>query len=331
MSDNQHIDNPLPPDDESASAGTNLYECIYREFVDNEALKRGTYYERLAAIAAKILDDRDVVIHDIKLIGAETDVKHQIDVSIEKNGNRRRLLLECKDFSERSRTEPVGLGIVRDFFGVCDDVDPDEAAVLSATGFSREAKKYAAKKKYGGGKLIKLLNFRRFEEDGWDDRNLKVVLNFHFIFPKNPSATLFVDSKRLREAEREASALSGSYSTSFTITSTTLDQPTTMEALLKKGMRDVWPNENGYGGTIELPDDAVAHIDGREIPLKGITRTADYDHIDQEEIVGAKTVALLLIDLLEDPGRDRVIAADALQGWRVDPDSGEVVEREDAK
>ena len=76
--------------------------------------KSGTRYERLTAFVFKALDKDNVVIHDLKLIGKDTEVKHQIDVIIEKNKKKRRVLVECKDFDISSNK--VGLGIVRNFF-----------------------------------------------------------------------------------------------------------------------------------------------------------------------------------------------------------------------
>jgi hypothetical protein len=51
--------------------------------------KAGTRYERLAALVFKILEDRNVVIHDLKLIG-DSSVAHQIDVSIAIDGKHKK-------------------------------------------------------------------------------------------------------------------------------------------------------------------------------------------------------------------------------------------------
>jgi hypothetical protein len=44
---------------------------------------------------------------------------------IEEKGQRRRVLVECKDFDKAGK--PVGLGIVRNFRSVVEDTNPDEA------------------------------------------------------------------------------------------------------------------------------------------------------------------------------------------------------------
>lgn len=73
------------------------YDELHDKYERIATTKAGTRYERLAALAFKILKDRDVVIHDLKLVG-ETGVEHQIDVRIDSNGTPRHLLVECKDF-----------------------------------------------------------------------------------------------------------------------------------------------------------------------------------------------------------------------------------------
>ncbi|MCJ7989315.1 hypothetical protein MUB15_08400 [Priestia sp. OVS21] len=44
-------------------------DLIYDQYVANERLKNGTKYEKLAAIVYKVLENQDVVIHDMRLSG----------------------------------------------------------------------------------------------------------------------------------------------------------------------------------------------------------------------------------------------------------------------
>ncbi|MCY7674924.1 hypothetical protein [Bacillus safensis] len=44
-------------------------DLIYDQYVSNEKLKNGTKYEKLAAIVYKVLENQDVVIHDMRLSG----------------------------------------------------------------------------------------------------------------------------------------------------------------------------------------------------------------------------------------------------------------------
>ena len=91
-------------------------------------------------------------------------------MTVARDGGQRRVLLECKDFDVSSHR--VGLGIVRDFFGVVEDTKPDEAIVLTCTRFTRDAKKYAQ------AKGIKLAVMRAFEDKDWEGRLRTVVVNW---------------------------------------------------------------------------------------------------------------------------------------------------------
>lgn len=70
------------------------YDKLYEKYWGSGLVKSGTRYERLTAFVLKSLHNQNTVIHDIKLLG-ESDVKHQIDVTIEENSSRKRILIEC--------------------------------------------------------------------------------------------------------------------------------------------------------------------------------------------------------------------------------------------
>lgn len=123
------------------------YDDIHDEYFSADIKKAGTRYERLVAAVQKILEgNKSTVVHDIRLRG-ESDVAHQIDVTVERGNTKKRILIECKDFNISG--EKVGLGIVRDFWGVIDDVHPDVALILSTEGFTEPAQKYAKAKGIG--------------------------------------------------------------------------------------------------------------------------------------------------------------------------------------
>ncbi|MGB3794738.1 MAG: restriction endonuclease, partial [Alteraurantiacibacter sp.] len=109
-------------------------------------------------------------MHDIKLRGDST-VPHQIDVSIQRGANAKRMIIECKDFDLRDGK--VGLDIVRSFRSVLEDTDADEAVILTCVGYTREARAYAK------AKGIKLAVLRTFEEADKAGRLQKIVLNVH--------------------------------------------------------------------------------------------------------------------------------------------------------
>jgi hypothetical protein len=148
------------------------YDELHDHYQTILTTKSGTRYERLAAVVFAALDSNNVVIHDLKVVGEDTGVKHQIDVYIEQDGRARRVLVECKDYDVRG--EPVGLGAIRDFWGVVGDIHPDEAWVISCNHFTKEARKYAK------GKGIKLATLRAFADSDWRNRVHTIITTVVF-------------------------------------------------------------------------------------------------------------------------------------------------------
>ncbi len=98
---------------------------------------RGTRYERLATLAFQSLAATGAVRHNRHIIG-DSGAEHQIDVLLNSDEPGQRIIVECKALSE-----PVGLGVVRNFKGVMDDTNPAHALILTTVGFTDEARKYA--------------------------------------------------------------------------------------------------------------------------------------------------------------------------------------------
>jgi len=162
------------------------YDELHDKYWTSDIRKSGTRYERLTAFVYKALHDSDSVVHDIKLIG-ESEVKHQIDVTISKGDGEKRVLIECKDFDLSGKK--VGLGIVSDFWGVIDDVHPDEAIVITCNGFTSEAIKYAKSKN------IKLAVLREFEESDWEGRIKTICVTMHIMHITDPKVSMHIDSQ----------------------------------------------------------------------------------------------------------------------------------------
>ena len=99
------------------------YDELHDRYNTILTTKGGTRYEILAAFVFKALEEQ-TVIHDLSLMG-ESEVAHQIDVLIERNGVKRRVLIECKDFDISG--EKIGLDIIRNFRSVLEDTRGDEA------------------------------------------------------------------------------------------------------------------------------------------------------------------------------------------------------------
>jgi len=283
--------------------------------------KSGTRYERLAAVVFAALDSSNVVIHDLKVIGADTGVKHQIDVHIEQDGRAKRILVECKDFDISG--DSVGLGVVRDFWGVVDDIHPDEAWVITCNDFTEEARKYAK------GKGIRLATLRAFADTDWQSRVHTIITNivfrkFHndridarFRTVRDEDAAAFFDD--LGAAKQQlalgpgvdpSQIYDGSSVRSITeivmhLVKTPVTNPNQTEAVEGK-MCDGWVSGDG---TTRYP------ITGFSIGLP-ITQTAFQMTIKAEQ--GA--AKLLLID---DEGLDFVLWDTTLEAYTID-DAGQV-------
>jgi hypothetical protein len=143
--------------------------------------KAGTRYERLAALVFKILEDRNVVIHDLKLIG-DSSVPHQIDVSIAIDGKQRRVIIECKDFDLSG--QKVGLDILRGFRSVIEDTKAKEGIVLTCNGYTKDAQKYAK------AKNIKLAVLREIQDDDLGGLIQTIIVTLHIQSNKNHATTV---------------------------------------------------------------------------------------------------------------------------------------------
>lgn len=149
---------------------------VYNKLISDEKLKNGTKYERLAAIVFKILDQGNTVFHDLRLRGDGKSAQHQIDVTVEKNGKDKRILIECKEYDT-----VVGIGIVRDFFGAVSQIKPDEAIVVTTKGFTRGAICFAKDEN------IRLAILREAKADDWEGLIRRVLINIKAIFMETPS------------------------------------------------------------------------------------------------------------------------------------------------
>lgn len=140
-------------------------QLIYNRLVADERLKSGDAYERLAAIAFRILLEK-TTIHDLRLTG-QSGARHQIDVVVGHGTQTRRVLVECKELGRR-----VHLPQVRNFFGAVSDIKPDEAFLLSTIGFSTGAIQFAERNG------IRLAIFRPPDGNAdWQDLVRRVVVD----------------------------------------------------------------------------------------------------------------------------------------------------------
>lgn len=151
-------------------AARSRYDDLHDYYHKIATTKSGNRYERLAALVFKALESRNTVIHDLFLRGDDSEVKHQIDVTVELPGKRaHRVLIECKDYDVSGKS--AGLSIVRDFRSVIEDTKADQGIILTCTRFTRPARKYAK------SKGIKLAILRKFEDADMEGRIKTILVN----------------------------------------------------------------------------------------------------------------------------------------------------------
>ncbi|MEH2015103.1 restriction endonuclease [Nostoc sp.] len=127
------------------------------------------------------------VDHNIKLKGVSGQ-EHQIDVYWEYRiaGVTHRVALECKLHKTR-----VDIGVVRDFWGVLDDVSGLRGVIISPVGFTSGAKTYATSKGIG----LKVL--REAKDTDYKERLRAIHINLTARLPLNPRLQMNLDESWL--------------------------------------------------------------------------------------------------------------------------------------
>jgi hypothetical protein len=296
---------------------------IYDNHIIDEKLKTGTKYERLAAVVYKIFKEDDVVIHDLRLRGDGKTAVHQIDVTIEKQGNKKRILVECKDYDD-----VVGIGIIRDFYGAVAQIKPDDAIVITTQGFTRGAVKFAKDEN------IKLAILKEFSEEDWEGRLRRLVLNMRMVFMDTPHITswLIADPSLLDEVKAALGSNFGNEQKADT-TETYFynehgDQAETFQQVLQP-IFNSFPRVAGQTtkGKYEFERIRYIKLCGITVPVRGF----DYEFNSHESVCttvideGAK-VAILLYKML-DGTIDTAIFDQQLEKWTFDED-GQVISKE---
>jgi hypothetical protein len=298
------------------------YDELYREHCGALPTKKGTHYERLAALTFKSLNESGVVVHNLKLRG-ESDVPHQIDVSVEFRGLKRRVLIECKDFDISG--DPVGLSVVRDFWGVVDDIKPDEAIIITCNDFTSEALKFAK------SKGIKLAILREFKEEDWEGRIKTIEIDISVFMPTDPGVRFMIDKKEYADKIKEDARIAGIDIADgvilrpYPIYLNTPEGRFQINDFIEKKMR-----ENSGGGfnsgpvELKLPLSRcfleVENMGG--VPLENLVIT--YRVVELKEHFTVRGGVPLLI-LQGFPKDDLVISDDKLKRYAIDPDTGEVI------
>lgn len=280
--------------------------------------KSGTRYERLAAIVFKSLEERNVVIHDLKMVG-DSDVPHQIDVTIEHDGSRRRVVVECKDFDISGKK--VGLGILRDFRSVVEDTAPDEAIVLTCNGFTRDAQKYAKAKK------IKLAILRDVTPDDLEGLIGEVYIQLHIESNHSHQCNLHM-SQENADLFRSENARMGRPSDTITSMDSVYfvkDAERILFTEYLSAAANQHPAAKNDQGRFELtitPDGWHLQVENGP-PIDFISIGICYKTHVQTIPVHVSRVAELILSGWGDD--DLIICGDQIERRRMDPDTGEIL------
>jgi phosphoribosylanthranilate isomerase len=97
-------------------------------------------FEKLAAQIYSELQPQARVTHNDKILGRNTGIERQIDVSIRANvaGHDLLIIVQAKDYNRRADINVVG-----EFASVVDDVRASKGVLVCRSGFTEDAQKYA--------------------------------------------------------------------------------------------------------------------------------------------------------------------------------------------
>jgi len=302
-----------------ASKNPSRYDELFDKYYILLKTKSGTKYEMLAALVFKLLDESGVVIHDLHLTG-ETGTKAQIDVSIEEHGTNRRILIECKDYDISG--DPVGIGIVRCFWAVVDDIKPDAGVIITCNGFTRDAKKYAK------AKGIKLAVLREFREEDYEDRILSFDIHILEKSWTNPRPFLGFFKEEDMKKWRDDLANAGISTVDVFRSDRIFIKNSEGCFILHKFVDDVL---NAYSketaGHIELKVPIIGSCieieDKGKIPISALIIEFDIVHKDHFLEFVSEKVATLILERLQE-GDDIVFCGEDIERYEIDPYSGEV-------
>jgi len=291
-------------------------ELIYSRLVAQEKLKAGTPYERLAAITFYLLTEQTTV-HDLKLRG-ESGVAHQIDVTVGDAETRRRILVECKDYSE-----PVGLAEVRSFWAVVDDLRPDDAYMVTTDRFTEPAATFAAAK----GIIAAVL--RPPQEEDWAGIVRRIELTISMLVPLgDPEMQWHADPSTSEEEIAAAPQGTAPTSSLYLVDESGERRPAKPE--IEAALSPPLDFEGEYAGTHRFSEPTWLQV-GESAPLKviGFKFHQSWGHATEEVVVGDEiaglTAELALRSL--DGSIHRLFSNQDLQQWTFDAD-GKVVPRQ---
>lgn len=294
------------------------YDQLHDQYWQTSTPKEGTRYERLVAFVFKALNTSRQVVHDIKLIGA-SDVKHQIDVTINDGEAQRRILVECKDFD--ISLNKVGLSIIRDFASVVNDIKPDEAIVITCVGFTKDAQKFA---KHKG---IKLAVLREFQSIDWNGRVRKICVTMHIMHITEPKVSLKLSDQANIDKLQHDMAKSGMSGLGIwkgqPIYLNLDDERIQINEFVERKSNE-YPRNIPGTVTLEIPlTGATIEVESSGgIPIEVMILQFEVAHADQYFEVASNKIARLILEGFD--GKDIVIFEEDLKRLSINEETGEV-------
>lgn len=294
-------------------------ELIYNRLAAQEKLKNGTAYERLAAITFHLLTEQTTV-HDLKLRG-ESTVAHQIDATVGDGEMRKRILIECKDYSE-----PVGLEKVRSFWAVVDDLRPDAAYIVTTDRFTEPAATFAA------AKGITAAVLRPPREEDWTGILRRIELTILMLVPlDDPVIQWHADPLTTTEAIAAAPKGAARTDSLFLVDENGERRPAKPE--MQAALAPPLDFQGEYTGTHRFGESTWLQV-GKSMPLKviGFKFRQSWGHAKEEVVVGERVAGLtaeLVLRSLDGSVR-RMFSNHDLQQWTFDTD-GKVVPRQESR
>ncbi|MGH3430766.1 MAG: restriction endonuclease, partial [Mycobacteriales bacterium] len=259
-------------------------------------------------------------VHDLKLRG-ESTVAHQIDATVGDGEARKRILIECKDYSEA-----VGLAAVRSFWAVVDDLKPDAAYIVTTDRFTEPAATFAA------AKGITAAVLRPPREEDWQGIVRRIELTISMLVPLgDPEMKWLADPSTSEEEIAAAPQGTAPTRSLFLVDEWGERRPAKPE--IEKALSPPLDFEGEYEGTHRFAEPTWLQV-GEFAPLKvvGFQFRQSWGHATQEVVVGegiaGLTAELALRSL--DGSIHRMFSNHDLQQWTFDAD-GKVVPRQERR
>ncbi|WP_081979129.1 restriction endonuclease [Heyndrickxia ginsengihumi] len=269
----------------------------------------------------KVLENESVVIHDLRLSGDGKKTKHQIDVVIEKRNVKKRVLIECKDYSET-----VGISIIRDFYGAVHQIKPDEAIVITTQGFTREAVNFA------DDEDIKLVVLREFDESDWEGKIKEIHLSINLLLISTPEISFLPANdiekdKAIRAMNGEIISRQETNAKESYFYDSTGNKLGTFQDILSPIINRL-ERIAGEETKGEYLFDDVQHVDvnGVLVGMKGFNYSFSSYTIEEKSVIGVgEKIGLLLLKYI-DGSQEKIIFDTDISKWAFEED-GKVVEK----